>query len=391
VRENVVLDRHRVLLVAHGFPPTFGGVETHLWDIAHGLAHRRWKVTCLVGGATADERFGEVSVRRRPELEVGHLVAGREGLTPTDRNEALEARLAAVVEAALRAFRPDVVHMHNAHHFAPELAEAFFARRQRTALVNTVHDNVGEHLYPTLLDGPWQGTLFVSRYVFSTLPPARGAVRIRHLGIDTRRFTPAGEVDERLARLEWPVVFHPARLLRWKGVEVGLEAFIRLRHELGRGSLVMCESSQVVDDPDEVGALRDALQARARAAGVAERVHFLSFDRATIQTAYRASDVVWYPTIDEEPLGLGPLEAMACGRPLVVSDSGGMRETVRDGETGFVVPKGDPDALANAAKRLLADGELRARFCAAGREHAQTFALDAYVDDLAELYLELIR
>jgi glycosyltransferase involved in cell wall biosynthesis len=86
------------------------------------------------------------------------------------------------------------------------------------------------------------------------------------------------------------------------------------------------------------------------------------------------------------------LEAMAAGLPVVASDVGGVRELVADGTTGLLVPAGDPDALAAALKRLLADPELRRRLGAAGRERAaerfdlgalRTAHLDLYARELA--------
>jgi glycosyltransferase involved in cell wall biosynthesis len=205
-------------------------------------------------------------------------------------------------------------------------------------------------------------------------------------GIDLRPFSPDGPRDVRLARLESPVVFHPARLLRWKGVETGLEAFILLRRRLGRGSLVLCASENVVDDDSEVELLRRELVARAQAAGVHEHVAFLAFERERIAAAYRASDVVWYPTVDDEPFGLVPLEAMASGAPLVVSDSGGMRETVLAGKTALVVPRGRPDALAKAAERLVRDRVLRDRLADGGLRRSRRFDLGRFAGQLEAVY-----
>ena len=380
-----------VLLVAHAFPPVFGGVEIHLWDVSRELAARGHRVHCLVGGVPARERFGAVTVERHPELAVSHLVRARAVLALEAVDESLLGTLAAVARATVRRFRPDVVHLHNAHHFAPEPALAFFRARDRTPLLNTVHDHVGEHLYPAVLHWHWALTIYVSRHMLSSLPGNGTPRSVLWPGIDLRPFTPDGPRDGRLARLEPPVVFHPARLLRWKGVETGLEAFVLLRRKLGRGSLVLCASENVVDDDAEVALLRRELVERARAAGVFERVVFLAFERERIAAAYRASDVVWYPTVDEEPFGLVPLEAMACGAPLVVSDSGGMRETVLAGETGLVVPRARPDALAAAAERLVRDRTLRDRLTGAGRRRSRGFDLGRFAGRLEAIYRSAVE
>jgi glycosyltransferase involved in cell wall biosynthesis len=88
-----------------------------------------------------------------------------------------------------------------------------------------------------------------------------------------------------------------------------------------------------------------------------------------------------------EGLPLSVVEAMAAGLPVVASDVGGLRELVRDGETGVLVPPGDPAALADALRPLLADRELRRRLGSAGRVRAETlFDLSGFRRAHLELY-----
>jgi starch synthase len=94
-----------------------------------------------------------------------------------------------------------------------------------------------------------------------------------------------------------------------------------------------------------------------------------------------------------EPFGLINLEAMACGTPVVASRVGGIPEVVVDGETGFLVPPGDPRALAAAVREVLADPERAARLGHAGRrrvvdkfswERIAERTLDVYRDAVAD-------
>lgn len=374
----------RVLLVAHAFRPVLGGVETHLWDLSRELVSRGYRVHCLVGGPPSSEAFSAVTVERRTELTVESLVRRRRGLPLAAVDGGLLADLERITHQTVLDFGPELVHLHNAHHFAPELALALF-RRAPLPLVNSVHDRVGEHLYPWVLAEGWKHTIFASHYLAANLP-GLGPRSVLWLGIDLSRFRPDGPLQERLSVLERPVVFHPARLLSWKGVEVSVEAFIALREGLGKGSLVLCASTDIVDDAAAIAELRRRLEAHAESAGVRTHLHFHDFDSLEMPSCYRTCDLTWYPTIDEEPLGLVPLEAMACGCPLVVSDSGGMRETVLAGETGLVVPKNDPRALAEASSRVLRDPELRHRLVAAGRARARSFDIASYVNALEGIY-----
>jgi glycosyltransferase involved in cell wall biosynthesis len=378
-------DAMRILLVAHAFPPTFGGVETHVWDISQRLAERGHDILCLVGGDPTTEIFNSVEVQRSPLLSVGYLLTQRKCLHPTRLNNALRESLRSIVGSVAARFRPQLVHAHNAHHFAPELALALFDETGEASLVNSVHDRVGEHVYPSVLAFPWSHTLYASHYLSRCLPSPTPST-VLWLGIDLTSFGLRNDCDERFADLERPIIFHPARLLRWKGVEVGLHAFVQLRKQLGSGTLILCASERIVDDPADVRHLRNALETTARAAGIDHRVIFLEFTRADIGAAYRASDLVWYPTIDEEPLGLVPIEAMASGVPLVVTASGGMLETVEHQQTGWVVPKGDVSALASAAKLLLTDVALRGRLTMAARAKARMFDIRAYVHALERVY-----
>src|SRR5690606_15607422 len=101
--------------------------------------------------------------------------------------------------------------------------------------------------------------------------------------------------------------------------------------------------------------------------GIADHLHFTGKRQPDeLRDYYSAVDVAvttpWY-----EPFGLTPLEAMACGTPVVGSDVGGISYTVADGETGLLVPPRDPHALARALHTILSDATRRARMGHAAR------------------------
>ncbi|HEY3978707.1 MAG TPA: glycosyltransferase [Streptosporangiaceae bacterium] len=114
------------------------------------------------------------------------------------------------------------------------------------------------------------------------------------------------------------------------------------------------------------------LRGVAEAHAVARRVRFTGqVPHQTVPALLRSADLVvsdpWY-----EPFGIVPLEAMACGTPVVVSAVGGHLDTVVDGRTGLLVPPRNPAALAGALRRLLADPDRRAAMGAAGTERARS-------------------
>ncbi len=106
---------------------------------------------------------------------------------------------------------------------------------------------------------------------------------------------------------------------------------------------------------------------------VVDRVEFRGFlEREELYAAIREATVVVLPTMWEEPFGRVPLEAAACGRPVIAYASGGIVELVADGRTGLIVPKGDYNALWAGIHKLLSDGVMRHRLAEAAREDLST-------------------
>jgi glycosyltransferase involved in cell wall biosynthesis len=95
-------------------------------------------------------------------------------------------------------------------------------------------------------------------------------------------------------------------------------------------------------------------------------------------------------TSPKEGWGISNLEAAACGTPSVASDSPGLRESVRDGETGILVPHGDVVALADALGSLLRDEELRSRMGRQARAFAESFSWDASADRVEALLRRVV-
>src|SRR5450759_4072629 len=109
--------------------------------------------------------------------------------------------------------------------------------------------------------------------------------------------------------------------------------------------------------------------------------------QAEVADWMRAADVVVVPS-RREPLGLAAVEALACGTPVVASAVGGLKEVVRDEETGLLIAPENPDALANALTRLK-DGALRARLAAAAPASVARHDIRAAAAQMAQVWLEL--
>jgi glycosyltransferase involved in cell wall biosynthesis len=174
-------------------------------------------------------------------------------------------------------------------------------------------------------------------------------------GVDTSAFTPEGPVAQRGDR---PRLVSIGRLVRRKGVDEVIEALRRLPS----AELVIAGGAGD-GDPDAA-----RLRKCASRAGVEDRVHLIGpVARPDVPALLRSADAVvcvpWY-----EPFGIVPLEAMACGRPVVASAVGGIQDTVVDEVTGLLVPPRRPDALAAALRDLLGSPTRATAFGIAGRD-----------------------
>ncbi|NBW66697.1 glycosyltransferase family 1 protein, partial [bacterium] len=150
--------------------------------------------------------------------------------------------------------------------------------------------------------------------------------------------------------------FHP-----WKGQQVLLDALAELPgvHALIVGAPLFGET-----------AFEAAQHERARALGIADRVHWLGF-RDDIPALMRAADVVVHTSVLPEPFGRVVVEGMLAGRPVVATRAGGVPEIMTEGETGCLVPPADAPALARAIRGLRDNPAGAAAMAARGAAHAR--------------------
>ncbi len=200
-------------------------------------------------------------------------------------------------------------------------------------------------------------------------------------GVDVESFAPAttraGSADARSI-----VIGSVGRLEAVKDPGNLLEAFVRLVEGDARMAGVRL---RIIGD----GALRSALEERARAAGVASQCEFAG-SREDVASELRRLDLFVLTSLNEG-ISNTILEAMATGLPVVATDVGGNPELVVAELNGALVPAGDPEALAAELRRYVLDPELRARQGAAARRRAlERFGIDAMVDRYAELYESLL-
>jgi len=180
-------------------------------------------------------------------------------------------------------------------------------------------------------------------------------------GVDADRFAP----DRAVPRHPAPAFLYVGRLKRYKQVDVAIRAVAALRRAQGSQAELWIAGSG--DD-------RGRLEALAQAEGAGTAVRFLGYvSEEEKRSLYRRAWAVVLPSL-KEGWGITNIEAAACGAPAVAADNSALRESVRDGATGFLVPTGDVGAWTAALGRLAGDATLQGRLGAGARAFAETFS-----------------
>lgn len=182
------------------------------------------------------------------------------------------------------------------------------------------------------------------------------SIRVIYPGIDTQRYTPLEG-----SRAPVPTFAYLGRLKRYKGVDLVLRAFAQLDQPEAR--LLIAGG----------GDYRESLEALARSLDLTDRVQFLGFisESQKLELLRAAWSLVF--ASPKEGWGITNLEAAACCTPVIASNSPGLRESVRNGETGFLVPHGNVGELSSAMKRIASTPGLVSELGSRGRRFAETF------------------
>ncbi|MET8509788.1 glycosyltransferase [Streptomyces sp. NPDC004787] len=349
-----------------------GGQNVHVAQLAGSLADRGHRVTVYT---RRDDPALDVTVPLRPGVLVHHVPAGPAAPLPKDELLPHMAPFARYLAEQWYDEPPDVLH---AHFWMSGLAGLWATERIRVPFLHTYHalgtvkrrhQGDADTSPPTRISWERRVGLGCDRIVatcrdeveeLAAMGIPRSKTDIVPCGVDPTVFRPDGPVAPRGPYRHR--LLHLGRLVPRKGAAVSVEA-LRL---LPGTELVIAGGPppDVLDTDPEVRRLR----ALAEDTGVADRVRFTgAVPRPAVPALMRSADVILCPA-DYEPFGIVPLEAMACGRPLVASAVGGQLDSVVHGVTGLHVPPGRPRPLAAAVRLLLADPALRARYGAAGRQ-----------------------
>jgi glycosyltransferase involved in cell wall biosynthesis/GT2 family glycosyltransferase len=394
----------RILTLTNWYPPHhFGGYEVMCQGVMSRFNERGHEVRVLCGDERFADRAGDADPahegRVRRELQL-YMRDGQLYRPRLRERLAIERRNQAALDRQIEEFEPDVVSVW--HMGAMSLGLLTTIARRRIPIVYIIGDDWPA--YCEQLDA-WSDLFargVARRALGRVVERATGvptivgdlgatgafcfiseSTRRAAVSLDRWRFPLSGVVYPGVDRDVFPRIEAPAdRDWSWRllytgrfDTRKGVETLLRALPLLPPTATLECNGRGGEQEQARLTALAAEL-------GVGDRVSFTGGDRADLARRYVSADVFVFPSEWEEPFGLVPLEAMACGTPVVATGTGGSREFLRDGFNSLLFPPGDPSALAAAILRLHADAELRSRLVDGGLRTAEQFEATHTADEL---------
>jgi len=362
-----------------------GGAEQASVDMVDGLHARGWGALVVSAGGARVEEIERLGGRHYEQ-------------SVNSKNPAVILKNAVWLALFIRKKRVDIVH---ARSRAPAWSVWLACLMTGTPFVTTFHaaykfSHPLKQFYNRVMTRGAR-IIAISQYIADHIAQAYGVepakVRVVLRGIDLEKFSPEDVTETRLSVLRrvWGVsggqrvVLCPARLSPIKGHRLFIEAM----GVLGRGFEDVM--AVIVGDDQGREAYRSELQEMIRSNGLEGKVKIVSHC-ADMPAAYRLASVAVVPSLVPEGFGRVPVEAMAMGVPVIASDLGATRETVREGVTGWLLPPENPKAWAAALAHALAlPDEDRARMAHVATEEAWArFDRKAMIAGTLAVYEEML-
>lgn len=365
--------RRVALVITRG--DVLGGAQAHVYELAKGLRDAGHVVAVFVGGdGVFVQQLREAGV---PVWLVRSLVR--------EVDPRADLRVLAELRTALRAFAPDLISTHTTK---AGWVGRVLGRTLGVPVVVTAH---GWLMTPGRLE-PWQRAAWLAER--SLAPLARTVIAVSHY-------------DHAIAREHRVVPLDKLRVVHNALPDVGPE--LRAQPSTAPPRIVSVARFEQPKDPLTLiaalarlrdaawtceligdGSMRPQVEAALAEAGLAERVSLLG-ERDDVTARLAAGQVFVLPTL-REGFPISILEGMRAGLPVVASEVGGIAEAVVDGETGALVPPGDPAALAAALEPLLVDADRRRAQGEAGRRrYEQEFSFEPHVRRIWAVYADAMR
>lgn len=392
----------RIGVIHWAFPPTIGGVETHLATLYPELVRMGHKVFLLtedLDGKEGKDEYEGIELERTKLMSI-----------PTF--EKRDSEFYEIVENMIREWidnvKPDIVHAHNLNcffHYHPAACEKI-CKEKKIPLILTVHQvwkNNPNFVKLTTKTG-WNRIIAVSKFVKKELKEigvSEGKIDVVYHGLDKYVYKPRSKAELKSLFSKYPrfrnkkIILHPARVSEGKGNHISVKAMSLVKEKFPDTMLVLTgmgkEVSFFKDDKykNEILKLIKKLE-------LEENVFKGDFTWNEMLMLYSASEIVIYPTVGSrekgnEAFGLATIEANSSGKPIIVSTSGALPELIRNGFNGWVIPKNNPEKLAERINYFLGNDKIREKVGMNGRKNVKNnFTIEAMARNTVKVYRKLL-
>lgn len=360
-----------------GFPPIIGGVETHLTILLPELVKEGHRIGLLTGSAKGEKKesnYKGVEIYRSPLFDLNWLV--KKDL------EGLEKEISKAYNDFFDKIKPGIIHVHNMHYFSEPHTKILekISLQRGVPLILTAHNAWDDTLFLKLTrDIKWSHVIAVSHYIKRELVGAgidEGKVTVVHHGVDTKIYHPKVKSTNILKKhpklKNRKMVFHPARMGLAKGCDTGIKAIRLVKERFPDVLLVMTGSGNIIDwelsQKKELAYFADLI----KTFDLQDNVYINVYSNKEMIELFSLAHVCIYPSTASEPFGLTMLEAGSSGKPMIVTDMGGMPEIITNDVNGYVVKVRDFEALASRIELLLSAEDVRKKLGNAGRKMVTT-------------------
>lgn len=322
-----------------------GGIERGTIELAAALTEMNWPNIVVSSGGGM--------VRELERIGVEHI-----NLPVKSKNPLVMYQNIAKLEALIKEKKVGIVH---ARSRAPAFSAFKAAQRTKTHFVTTFHGTYG--LGWLGLKKPYNAIMtkgekiiaissFIADHIHHHYHIPLEQIRIVHRGVDTQRFDASKVSGERIIRLakiwrlpeDLPIIMLPGRLTRWKGQKVLISAIAKINRRDFR--CILLGSAQGRQ------AYYRELEKMIRKHNLLGIVHIIN-NCDDMPAAYMLTDIIVSASTDPEAFGRVIIEGQAMGKIVIATAHGGACETIADGQTGFLVPPAEVDALAQKINEVL--------------------------------------
>lgn len=374
----------KILIVTPYFPPRKGGVEHYTYNISKILSEKDHEIVVLTTGNTTKSYDFKV-IRVKNKISISN----------TPINIPLLYKLSKLLNEDF-----DLVNAHMPVPFYADMA-AIATRRNNIPFILTYHNDVVKEGLLGLLAAFYNKSLLQftlrsadkiiipSPYVYNESALIENFANKTVLippGVNPSKYKPGKSHAKKKYNLsqDSKIILFVGAMNRGhahKGVNILLKAFSKIKIE--DVYLILAGAGNMIPEYKNL----------AQNLGISEKVTFTGFiDEESLIDLYRGSYMLVLPTVTPaEGFGMVLIEANACGKPVIGSKIGGIKYVIKDGETGILVPPGDPEALANAMQRLLENDELAKKMGSKGRRMVEkNYTWDKTAKLTARVFEEVI-